>query len=282
MERIEGQFADKEKLAKRVISWITCAMRPLTTSELEHALAVERGESQFDEENISPIEDMVSLCAGLVTVDVGSSIIRLVHYTTQEYFERTQKCWFPNAESEIASICVTYLSFNEFESGICPNNEEFEERLRSNQLYDYAANKWGHHARKASTLILDVVSFLNTKTQVEASSQPLFARKLYPTDSEYLQRFPRQLKGLHLAACFGVEHAVNSFLEIGRAAPLEDNHGRTPLFYAVENGHEAVVKLLLEKSAKVDLKDSFGRTPLSYAAKNGHEAITKLLLEKSA
>jgi hypothetical protein len=69
MERIEGQLADEEELAKQVLSWITCAKRPLTTSELEHALAVEAGEPQLDIENLCRVEDMVSICAGLVTVD---------------------------------------------------------------------------------------------------------------------------------------------------------------------------------------------------------------------
>ena len=69
MERIEGQLAGEKELSKQVLSWITCAKRPLTTSELEHALAIELGELQFDEENLSPIEDMVSVCAGLVAVD---------------------------------------------------------------------------------------------------------------------------------------------------------------------------------------------------------------------
>jgi hypothetical protein len=82
MERIEGQTADYEILAKQVLSWITCAMRPLTTLELQHALAVEVGESELDQENLPEIEDMVSVCTGLVTVDEESHIIRLVHYTT--------------------------------------------------------------------------------------------------------------------------------------------------------------------------------------------------------
>src|SRR6266576_6449832 len=43
MERIEGQIADSEKLAKDVLSWITCAKRPFTTLELRQALAVEIG-----------------------------------------------------------------------------------------------------------------------------------------------------------------------------------------------------------------------------------------------
>jgi hypothetical protein len=167
MKRIEGQLDGDEKLAKQVLSWITCAKRPLTTSELEHALA-ELRELQFDEENLSPIEDMVSVCVGLVTVDEESAIIWLVHYTTQEYFERTQKRWFPQAETEtdIATICVTYLSFDVFETGICQNDEEFEERLQSNPLYDYASHNWGHHARKGLTLISEVISFLKKKSQV--------------------------------------------------------------------------------------------------------------------
>src|SRR6185503_5211905 len=117
---------------------IICAKRPLTTSELQHALAVEVGEQELDIENLPQIEDMVSVCAGLVTVDKESSIIRLVHYTTQEYFERTQRYWFPNAEADITTICATYLSFSTFESGFCLTDDDFEERMQSNNLYDYA------------------------------------------------------------------------------------------------------------------------------------------------
>lgn len=146
MERIEGQNADHEALAKQVLSWITCAKRPLTTSELRHALAAEVGESLLDND-LPHIGDMVSVCAGLVTVDKGSDIIRLVHYTTQEYFERTQKQWFPNAEEDITMICVTYLSFDKFDSGFCLTDEDFEGRLQYNRLYDYAARNWGHHVR---------------------------------------------------------------------------------------------------------------------------------------
>jgi len=125
MERIGGQIPDSQELAKQVLSWITCATRPLTALELRHALAVEINGSKLDGENLPEIEDMVSVCAGLVTVDEESSIIRLVHYTTQEYFERTWKDWFPNAQTDIAITCITYLSFDAFEAGFCPTDDEF-------------------------------------------------------------------------------------------------------------------------------------------------------------
>lgn len=69
---------------------------------------------------------MVSVCAGLVTVDEQSNIIRLVHYTTQDYFERTWTSWFPNAQTDITEICVTYLLFDAFKTGSCLTDEEFE------------------------------------------------------------------------------------------------------------------------------------------------------------
>ena len=125
MERIEGQVTDQEKLAKQVLSWITCAKRPLTASELQHALAVEEGESEFDEDNLSQIEDLVSVCAGLVTVD-ETGIIRLIHYTTQEYFQRTYKSWFPDVEAKITTICITYLSFT------VPGRQELGLRIQVN------------------------------------------------------------------------------------------------------------------------------------------------------
>ena len=41
------------------------------------------------------------------------------------------------------------------------------------------------------------------------------------------------------------------------------------------------MKLLLEKGADLEARDSLGRTPLWWAAGNGHEAVVKLLLEKA-
>ncbi|KAF8856206.1 hypothetical protein BDZ45DRAFT_705761 [Acephala macrosclerotiorum] len=245
MERIERQAVDEKELAMQVLSWIVCAKRPLKTTELQHALAVEIDEPELDEENFPEIENMVSICAGLVTVDEDSEIIRLVHYTTQEYFERTQKDWFVNAESDITIICVTYLSFRVFESGYCQTDEEFEERLRSNWLYDYAAHNWGHHASKALTLCQQVVDFLESELKIQAASQALLATKWYSSHFEYSQEVPRQITGPHLAAYFGLKEAMTTLLGNGHDLNSRDSYGQTPLLWAAEKGHEAIVKLLI-------------------------------------
>ncbi|KAG4439905.1 hypothetical protein IFR05_004629 [Cadophora sp. M221] len=278
MERINGQIKDQEELAKQVLSWITCAKRPLATTELQCALGVEVGESGLDEENLPDIEDMVSACAGLVTIDEESNIIRLVHYTTQEYFERTQQRWFPNAQASITDICVSYLSFDEFESGICQNDYDFEQRLELNKFYDYASHNWGHHARESSILCQGLMDFLQKQGPVEASSQALMIVDRW---SRYSQRFPRQMTGLHLAASFGLEGVVQ-FLISSHNLDLQDSYSRTPLLYAVMSGHEAVVQLMLEKSADVNTANKYQETPLHLASRKGHVEVVQLLLEKSA
>ena len=281
MERIEDRGEDDEELAKKVLAWITFAKRPLTTSELQHALAVKECDLEFDEENCCVVEDIVSVCEGLVTVDKESSIIRLVHYTTQEYFKQAQEEWFPDIEKKITTTCITYLSFEDFNSGFCQNDTEFEKRLQLNQFYDYASHNWGHHAHQASTLdAAIIVSFLEKKEHAVASSQGLLAVKLFLHDSNYSQGFPKEMTGLHLAAYFGLGRVVQLLLCTNSLDP-KDSFGRTPLSWAAENGHEAVVKLLLAKD-ELDLnsEDEDGCTPLFHAAKNGHEAVVKLLLAK--
>jgi hypothetical protein len=105
------------------------------------------GESELDLDIIPDIEDMVSVCAGLVIIDKESNIVRLFHYTTQEYFERIQESWNPRTQQEIVSACLTYLSFDPFRSGSCPDDRQLKSKLKKNLFLDYDSRFWGHHAR---------------------------------------------------------------------------------------------------------------------------------------
>lgn len=322
MKRIEGQVSDQKELAKQVLSWVTCAKRPLNTEELQHALAVEAGETELDEDNIPALEDMVSVCAGLVTVDEESHIIRLVHYTTQEYLERTQKQWFPTAEDEILKVCLNYMSFSTFDSGVCHTDSSFEERLLLNPLYSYATHYWGVHARQVSTYDETIVSFLESEAKVQAAIQALFGEKRIIGDrgSNYSQETPKRMTGLHLAGYFGItvsaklifrtvdrdrentewsqlqlhqavasghKTVVKQLLDAGADIELNDTKwGQTPLWWAAASGQEAVLKMLIDAGADVESKASkytkWGQTPLWWAAASGHTAVVKLLLDAGA
>jgi hypothetical protein len=49
----DAQIKGQKNLAKQVLSWITCAKRPLTMTELQHALGIEVGE-----DNLLDIQDI--------------------------------------------------------------------------------------------------------------------------------------------------------------------------------------------------------------------------------
>ncbi|KAL7971405.1 hypothetical protein HDV63DRAFT_322680 [Trichoderma sp. SZMC 28014] len=274
MDRINSQMPGFRVLGRRVLAWITCAKRRLTTSELQQALGVEVGNTKLDPDNLPEIEDMISACAGLVTFDKESDVIRLVHYTTQEYFDRTRQNWFPDVEADITEICITYLSFSIFESGRCQIYDEYIARLESNPLYNYAAHNWGHHARAAPDIQL-ILDFLGNEAKASASYQAL------NNDYYYHPGVDGRGVGVHLAAYFGLT-CMTCLLENGHDVDFRDIRGRTPLFYALDNGHEATVRLLFEHGADMETKDNVGRTLLHLATKEGNEAVVRFLLEKGA
>ncbi|PON28597.1 AGC/PKA protein kinase [Trichoderma gamsii] len=276
MDRINSQMPGFQVLGKKVLAWITSAKRRLTTLELQHALGVEVGSTELDPDNLPEIEDLISACAGLVTFDKESNVIRLVHYTTQEYFDRTRQDWFPDAEADITEVCITYLSFSIFESGCYQFLSREHGRLRSNPLYSYAAHNWGHHARAApdKRLILD---FLEDEAKASASYQALiFIEYGYHTNV-----VDEEIVSIHLAAYFGLM-CMTSLLKNGHNVDFRDYHGRTPLSCAAAKGHEATVRLLLEHGADMEAEDNSCWTPISQAALYGHEDIVKLLHEKGA
>ncbi|KAL7935390.1 hypothetical protein V8C35DRAFT_321484 [Trichoderma chlorosporum] len=268
MERIVNQQLGLRELATKVLSWIVCARRPLSALELQHALAIKPEDSALDEDNIREIDIIMSVCSGLLTVNQADGTVRLVHYTTQEYFERMKNVWLPHAEDYLTTACITYLSFNVFDGGLCPTGIHFGERLRSHPLYDYAAKKWGHHARRALTCHQLVMQFLAKSNHVKAS-----------TDAA-----PKEMAALHLAAYFGLEAAVDALLSSGHGPNSTDRGGHTALSWAANNGYDAVVaRLLAQPGVNVNCQatkhDISCRTPLSIAAENGYAAVVQLLLK---
>jgi Ankyrin repeats (3 copies)/Ankyrin repeats (many copies) len=284
IKRIDGQLAEDRSLARRTISWISYAQRPLTAQELCHALAVEPGDRALNADNVHDVEDVVSVCAGLVTIDEESNVIRLVHYTTQDYFERIRLEWNPSAREEIASTCLTYLAFDTFQCGNCRSDEDFEERIGKSILLEYAAQYWAEHVLPIEEMVSELAfAFLRDDALVSSSTQVISVGYKH---RGYSQGFPQSTTGLHLSARFGLVYLSRMLLtvdckETSICADLKDSHSSTPLSWAARGGHEAVVKLLVE-TGKVDVDSKVkyhGRTPLSLAAEKGHEAVVKLLVE---
>ncbi|KAF9733795.1 hypothetical protein PMIN02_010569 [Paraphaeosphaeria minitans] len=286
LERIKGQLDGHYELAKKVLSWITNAMRPLTTAELCCALAVEPDEAELDLDNLPYVEDLLSVCAGLVVVDQESAIVRLVHYTTQEYFERIKDTWDPDAPLHIASTCLTYLSFDLFKTGSCSSDKDFIKRLEESKFLDYAAKHWGEHVVKVeSDACALACSFLSDNCLVSSDTQVLLA----PTHkySGQSQTYPKNSTGAHLAARFGLSLTLKALLllqgqERKSGLMRKDSDGQTLLYLAAANGHCLTAEVLIDKGAKINEQGGKYNNALQAASEGGHEAIVKLLLEKGA
>ncbi|GAM38758.1 hypothetical protein TCE0_033f09754 [Talaromyces pinophilus] len=283
MERVQGQKRGFRDLAIQALLWITCTKRPLAKLELQHALATTENASSIDRGNITEVELIVSVCAGLITVDEESGIIRLIHYTTQDFFERTQKPYFMNAQEQIARTCITYLSFDEFGSGFCKTNDGFEARTYLNPLYNYAAHYWGDHTK--GTLLEEgslILSFLESQAKVAAASQAMFPSK-WPEDRDNSQAFPKGLTGLHLAAHLGLSNTTIILLKRGSCLNAQNGDGWTPLWMAARAGQDAVVELFLaEYNIDCDTGDErYKKSPLSIAAEHGHASVVELFLVNS-
>ncbi|KFA80630.1 hypothetical protein S40288_07540 [Stachybotrys chartarum IBT 40288] len=289
MKRINGQLPQQQELAKRVLCWIVCAGRQLRTAELQEALAIERGEPRLDRDNIADVEDMVSVCAGLVTVEEESQVVRLVHYTAQEYFERTQVHWFPDAHLDIAADCFTYLSFETFVKGRLDDVVEFKQRVEHNPLYTYVCEHWGFHCRLARLAgrrppnfpRFRALQFLKLEGQRAAASQALFAvQELYTASTRFVSRYPnpRNVSALHLAAYFDIYEVIGDLYHAGDPIPA-DSLGRSPLVYAAEAGRTKTVRLLMEVIPKRYWEGEGDITPLHATARIGNINTAQVLLD---
>jgi hypothetical protein len=247
---------------------------------------VERNEVELDPENIPDVEDLLSVCAGLVVVDQESAVIRLVHYTTQEYFERVTDTWNPDAPLQIALTCLTYLSYDVFRTGSCSSDEDLEERLQENKFLHYAAKHWSEHAATVETRVCAMVcSFLLDDCLVSSATQVL----LTPTykSRNYSQDYPKDSTGAHLAARLGLTVSLQTLLlHKGQERKAEftkkDSKGQTLLYLAAKNGHYLTAKLLIDEGAEVNAQGGPYGTALQAASYSGHGAVVKLLIEQGA
>ena len=166
MRRIESQPLKHIDLAKRVLCWIIRAKQPLTTSLLQHAAAVEIGSRTLDKDNQADIGLSISVCAGLVVIDKKSDVVRLVHYTTQEFFERNWETMFPGSHAYIAKACITYVSLEYFDCG----EQKHQERRRC--IIDLVfPHGTGSHGQAASCAVREPSSSTcSSSRDMEASS----------------------------------------------------------------------------------------------------------------
>ncbi|KAF5578854.1 ankyrin repeat-containing protein [Fusarium pseudocircinatum] len=273
MERIHSQRQGYKELAQKTLLWIVHACKPLTTFQLSHTLAFDGVRFVYDEDNIPELQDIISVCNGLVVVDKEGDIIRLVHYTAQQYFEHKRECWFPDADWIITSTCLAILTTTEW----------FPPSLQV-----YAAEHWARHLSRcppSAQRRRQVIQFLQQDNLTPAWAKSMTWDLIEVLDFPWQAGNRVQLNGLHLTAHFGLTVAMDELLadETHLISPdVRDSGHRTPLCYAARSGNVDAVRLLIRRGSNVNVETPAGQTPLTIATTHGHEKIAQILIDKGA
>jgi WD40 repeat protein len=196
-----AQATRGKKLAKAILTWTTCAIRPLTTKELEGALKLD-----LKDNFLQLGENIVALCGQLVTVDKFGKV-QMVHETAREFLLKNDlKSEFAinktDAHTQIARACLIYLTEEEMKP---PRSSRRNSALITQgkrvKFSLYACAAFSYHVAKADPFANDILVLihkflkLNVLSWIEVVAQ---TRNLIP-----LIRASKNLK-TYLNSCVAV------------------------------------------------------------------------------
>ena len=182
LERIRNQ--DKRMLARaeQILTLINCAMRPLRVDHMLCALAIRPGDQDLNKDALPKASAVLSAFSGLVIIDEESQIVKLVHYTTEQRFQRKGDYRSPEAYRQVKSTLITYLNSSTLTDAIFPRTARIdhnskveaskrakEEILRQIVLLGYGAKHWGNHVQQALSCVDEVITGSGLGTLINTS-----------------------------------------------------------------------------------------------------------------
>ena len=308
LRRIRSQDQDDSKLAEKALRWVAYAYRPLSASMLEDAVTIDPEETDYDVEAIPAIDLILDVCSGLLIMDAEASVVRLVHYTAQDYFNAFAESEILGAHASIAAECITYLNFDTFQTGTYHQSATCL-RSKSDSVSDftwqspdcpcyalvgYTSTFWAYHAKAGldgpqHELGIQITGFLKSDPRIV-----LVYNAWHKTS--YLRIGPWDLagcKGYGIAAFFGLRDNLRDLLpcvdDVDASLLVKTSIGyslrpteSTALQLAIHNDQAAAVEVLLEHGADIEYGGSSMETPLITAIKDKSVAAATALVARGA
>lgn len=293
IKRIEVRDPQLAAATKKLIKWVSLAMRPLTIEELCIALAVTPGDITLTPKKIPQRVAILKFCPDLFEVQKGDTL-GFVHHSAHEHFATH----FESEQALIASTCLTYLSLEPFEEGPCESAVSLKYRMASNPLFEYACYQWGHHAQRSAEIDIPkrALAFCqNSKTVLSCIQVArldldwLWSIKTSVCDITQSVSVPyqgRDFCSLWIAAYYGWYDLVRTLVDGPSQAkvpyafgPWVQDH---PYWVAVTHNYPKIVSLFIQRGVDVNTKDNCGLTAIQGAAKSGKVSLMLELLQSGA
>ena len=286
LERIKALDTNLKTLTLRLISWIVNAERPFHPQEIIHALALEPGDEEVDEESLTRLPTLLRTCAGLVILNPEFNSLELVHSTAYEYFTNDEHA-IQQAHTDIAATSLNYLSMKVFQRELCSSIDEVIRRHETAPFLRYAARFWGVHMLKSGAedrLYSSIRKVLKHDNLRSNSFLALFYQIVFQDRGiaeEVFSKVPSGHSELHAAAYWGLVNTAKRLIVDDKMDPnLGNSQGWRPIHWAAHNGHHAVCRVLLDNGADPNTQDERGWTPLFWSSFYCDVAITKLFLSR--
>lgn len=282
LNRIDQQREGFRQLAQKVLACIVHAHRELSIGELQEAVAIEEGMEDIDHTtDLEEEQQLASVCAGLVRIDHEAGVIRLVHYTTQEYllgvsYDRL------GGERIIAQSCLQYLNMDVFRSVSISRSSELATIFQKYKFLRYAGKNWYRHANSdvEEEYVLEIDEMLSKPELQKLLGQIIFARSSVATGRLHMRPLSK-VTPAHIYARLGLVRMMSHVIDRGDVVDAKNSVGETPLFLAAQQGHNGVVRVLLQQSTvDVNSKTINGVPPLLCAAEGGHVEAVKIILQR--
>ncbi|ETS76982.1 hypothetical protein PFICI_10856 [Pestalotiopsis fici W106-1] len=276
-QRILQQIDDKEALVP-ILQWVVLAARPLTVEELTVATGIKPSG------NI-PATEVVKrrLRLGGLLVKIEGDVVNLVHESAKEFFQSNQVNikginMFHMTQHTHRVLMQTCLLHLEHGYGASRGTTE---NSGPDPLLSYASQYWPMHFQHAIGVIDQQSEFSRPFFDVESTIREEWWKVYWELEKNGGN--PPSFTLLHLAAYLGnIEWARLLISERSRLISRKDNYGRTPLSWAVNQGHRDMVDLLLDHGARLNFKDRSTLTALHIAVTGQHKDVVAVLLDHGA
>ena len=289
--------------ARRILTWLCFAKRPLTVKEVIDGIAIDLGNHpKFEpKRRLEDEYDILQICPGFLSINDNANYVSvgraedngvvctlsIAHYSVQEYLEsdriREQKAaifsmQFAVSNAELAQMCLTYLLHPDI-----ANEELSRVTLQEYPLSEYAAKHWVEHYKGAEERYRQTNSLATVLSKSTSLATVLFKStslaflnwtKVYDADhpsldlEERLERSGSETPPpVYYASLLGLKYVLSELIK-------HEDKGH------FQRSTEEVSQL--DTPSLVNAQGGFYGNALQAASAGGHEKTVELLLSEGA